>query len=102
MASVRSDGALPGDRGAARGVGPPRRAAARPELRQAAVAVCVTGPPVARARLLPRRAAGRRAHAGPGGRPGGRLHFGHGTDLATAAAQLDDAVRRLGARRGWL
>jgi sporulation-control protein len=33
---------------------------------------------------------------------GGRLFFAHDTDLATAGAQLDDAVRQLGARRGWL
>jgi sporulation-control protein len=33
---------------------------------------------------------------------GGRLYFPHATDVATAGAQLDDAVRRLGARRGWL
>ncbi|MGY1809007.1 sporulation protein [Blastococcus sp. SYSU D00669] len=32
----------------------------------------------------------------------GRLYLPHHTDLAAAAAQLDDAVRRLGARRGWL
>jgi sporulation-control protein len=31
-----------------------------------------------------------------------RLYVPHGADLATVAAQLDDAVRRLGARRGWL
>jgi sporulation-control protein len=34
---------------------------------------------------------------------GGRLHFGHAdTDVSAVAAQLDAAVRSLGARRGWL
>lgn len=31
-----------------------------------------------------------------------RVYVAHGADLGTVAAQLDDAVRRLGARRGWL
>ena len=33
---------------------------------------------------------------------GGRLFLAHGADPASVSAQLDDAVRRLGARRGWL
>ncbi|PWW23975.1 sporulation-control protein [Geodermatophilus normandii] len=34
---------------------------------------------------------------------GGRLHFAHSdTDVSAVAAQLDAAVRQLGARRGWL
>jgi sporulation-control protein len=32
---------------------------------------------------------------------GGRLFLPHGADATSVAAQLDDAVRRLGARRGW-
>jgi 8-oxo-dGTP pyrophosphatase MutT (NUDIX family) len=56
----------------ARLAGFPRDAADRPELKQAAVAVCVTEDSGAPAMLLTRRAARLRAHAGQWALPGGR------------------------------
>jgi 8-oxo-dGTP pyrophosphatase MutT (NUDIX family) len=66
------------DRGtiAARLAGFPRIAADRPELKQAAVAVCVTEHEGAPALLLTRRAARLRGHAGQWALPGGRLEPG--------------------------
>ncbi|MGY1694227.1 NUDIX hydrolase [Geodermatophilus sp. SYSU D00814] len=69
----------------------PRRAAARPDLRQAAVAVCVTGPPERPALLLTRRAAGLRAHAGQWALPGGRLDDGE-TPVDGALRELAEEV----------
>jgi 8-oxo-dGTP pyrophosphatase MutT (NUDIX family) len=57
---------------AARLTGFPRVAADRPELKQAAVAVCVTVHEGVPALLLTRRAARLRAHAGQWALPGGR------------------------------
>jgi mutator protein MutT len=68
------------DRLAARVAGFPRVAADLPELKQAAVAVCVTRRDRAPALLLTRRAAQLRAHAGQWALPGG-----HREDGETAA-----------------
>jgi len=54
----------------------PRQTADRPELKQAAVAVCLTGHAGRTAMLLTRRAARLRAHAGQWALPGGRLDAG--------------------------
>ena len=51
----------------------PRRPAHRPELKQAAVALCVTERGGRPALVITRRAAGLRAHAGQWALPGGRL-----------------------------
>jgi 8-oxo-dGTP pyrophosphatase MutT (NUDIX family) len=65
----------------------PRVAANRPELRQAAVAVCVTEHDGMPSLLLTRRAAGLRAHAGQWALPGG------GRDAGESAAE--GALREL-------
>ncbi len=54
----------------------PRREARRPELKQAAVALCVTEHRGATALVITRRAAQLRAHAGQWALPGGRLDPG--------------------------
>jgi 8-oxo-dGTP pyrophosphatase MutT (NUDIX family) len=97
---------------AARLAGFPRVAADRPELKQAAVAVCVTELDGVPSLLLTRRGKGLRAHAGQWALPGGRrepaetaiegalrelaeevgLHLGAGTVLGV----LDDYVTRSG------
>jgi 8-oxo-dGTP pyrophosphatase MutT (NUDIX family) len=69
----------------------PRRAAARPELRQAAVAVCLTCDDGVPALLLTRRAAGMRAHAGQWALPGGRLDGGE-TPVQGALRELAEEV----------
>jgi 8-oxo-dGTP pyrophosphatase MutT (NUDIX family) len=56
----------------------PRRAADRPDLKQAAVALCVTEQSGAPTLVITRRAAGLRAHAGQWALPGGRLDAGEG------------------------
>ncbi|WP_040339716.1 NUDIX hydrolase [Candidatus Blastococcus massiliensis] len=56
----------------------PRVAADRPELKQAAVALCVTERDGAPTLVITRRAAGLRAHAGQWALPGGRLDAGEG------------------------
>jgi 8-oxo-dGTP pyrophosphatase MutT (NUDIX family) len=87
-------------------------AASRPELKQAAVAVCVTEREGAPALLLTRRNARLRAHAGQWALPGGRREAGEtaehgalrelaeevGLNLAEAdvLGQLDDYVTRSG------
>ncbi|MGY1605631.1 MULTISPECIES: NUDIX hydrolase [unclassified Geodermatophilus] len=60
-------------------------------MRQAAVAVCVTGPPERPALLLTRRAAGLRAHAGQWALPGGRLDGGE-TPVEGALRELAEEV----------
>jgi 8-oxo-dGTP pyrophosphatase MutT (NUDIX family) len=90
----------------------PREPADRPDLRQAAVAVCVTEHHGAPALLITRRAARLRAHAGQWALPGGRREPGEtavdgalremqeevGLVLATAdvLGLLDDYVTRSG------
>ena len=65
----------------------PRQAADRPELKPAAVAVCVTGPEDSPALLLTRRAPRMRAHAGQWALPGGRRDPGE--------SAVDGALREL-------
>ncbi len=109
-----SDAAVPLDRSAvaARLDGFPRVAANRPELRQAAVALCVTEHHGMPSLLLTRRAAGLRAHASQWALPGGRRDAGEtpaqgalrevaeevGLVLGTEAVigLLDDYVTRSG------
>lgn len=63
---------------AGRIAGFPRVAADRPELKQAAVALCVTEADGVPTLVITRRAAGLRAHAGQWALPGGRLDAGEG------------------------
>ncbi len=104
----------PLDRDAVTGrlAGFPRVTADRPDLKQAAVALCVTGPDEAPTLVITRRAAGLRAHAGQWALPGGRLDDGEtpvqaalrevheeiGLELApaTVLGVLDDYVTRSG------
>jgi len=67
---------------AARLAGFPRVAAERPELKQAAVAVCVTEHNGAPCLLLTRRASRLRAHAGQWALPGGRRDAGESAEQA--------------------
>jgi 8-oxo-dGTP pyrophosphatase MutT (NUDIX family) len=76
---------------AARLAGFPRRAADRPELRQAAVAVCVTEHAGTLALLITRRAATLRAHSGQWALPGGRRDPGE-TAAGTALRELAEEV----------
>lgn len=59
-----------------------RIGAARPDLRQAAVALCVLDRPGGPALLITRRAAGLRSHAGQWALPGGRREPGEGAEAA--------------------
>ncbi len=70
--------ALTRDVVAERIAGFPRIAADRPELKQAAVALCVTEADGVPTLVITRRAAGLRAHAGQWALPGGRLDAGEG------------------------
>jgi 8-oxo-dGTP pyrophosphatase MutT (NUDIX family) len=70
--------ALTRDVVAERIAGFPRVAADRPELKQAAVALCVTEADGVPTLVITRRAAGLRAHAGQWALPGGRLDAGEG------------------------
>jgi 8-oxo-dGTP pyrophosphatase MutT (NUDIX family) len=82
---------------AARLAGFPRVAASRPELRQAAVAVCVTEQDGMPALLLTRRAARLRAHPGQWALPGGRRDADESAEHG-ALRELDEEVGlRLGA-----
>jgi 8-oxo-dGTP pyrophosphatase MutT (NUDIX family) len=76
---------------AARVAGFPRVAADLPELKQAAVAVCVTLREEAPALLLTRRAARLRAHAGQWALPGGRRDGGE-TAAQGALRELAEEV----------
>ena len=69
----------------------PRRPAHRPELKQAAVALCVTVHEGRPALVITRRAAGLRAHAGQWALPGGRLDPGE-TVVACALRELHEEV----------
>jgi 8-oxo-dGTP pyrophosphatase MutT (NUDIX family) len=60
----------------------PRREADRPDLKQAAVAVCVTEHSGTAALLITRRAPRMRAHAGQLALPGGRLEPGESPEAA--------------------
>jgi 8-oxo-dGTP pyrophosphatase MutT (NUDIX family) len=88
-----SDGAVPLDRSAiaARLASFPRVVANLPELRQAAVAVCVTNHNGIRSLLLTRRAARLRAHAGQWALPGGRRDAGE-TAAEGALRELAEEV----------
>ncbi|MGY1754775.1 NUDIX hydrolase [Blastococcus sp. SYSU D01042] len=104
--------ALDRDVVAGRIAGFPRVAADRPELKQAAVALCVTEADGVPTLVITRRAAGLRAHAGQWALPGGRLDAGEGppegalrelheeigVDLGPGAVLglLDDYVTRSG------
>ena len=79
--------ALDRDTVAARLAGFPRRTVDRPDLKQAAVAVCVTEHEGVPSLLVTRRAAGLRGHAGQWALPGGRREAGE-----TAA---DGALREM-------
>ena len=76
MSGPRTESSFGRDVAAARIAGFPRRALVRPELRQAAVAVCVTQVDGRWCLLVTRRAAGLRAHAGQWALPGGRIDPG--------------------------
>ena len=88
-----SDAAVPFDRSAvaARLESFPRVAANLPELRQAAVAVCVTEHDGMPSLLLTRRAAGLRAHPGQWALPGGRRDAGE-TAAEGALRELAEEV----------
>jgi 8-oxo-dGTP pyrophosphatase MutT (NUDIX family) len=88
-----SDTAVPVDRSvlAARLASFPRVAASRPELTQAAVAVCVTEHEGVPSLLLTRRAARLRAHAGQWALPGGRRDAGE-TAAEAALRELAEEV----------
>jgi 8-oxo-dGTP pyrophosphatase MutT (NUDIX family) len=81
------------DRGtvAARLAGFPRVAAERPDLKQAAVALCVTEAASGPALLLTRRNARLRAHAGQWALPGGRRDRGE-TAVQGALRELSEEV----------
>lgn len=87
------DAMLPLDRDgvAARVAGFPRVAADLPELKQAAVAVCVTQRERTPALLLTRRAAQLRTHAGQWALPGGRRDDGE-TAVQGALRELTEEV----------
>jgi 8-oxo-dGTP pyrophosphatase MutT (NUDIX family) len=68
-----------------------RRAADRPDLKQAAVAVCLTEDGGTLSLLVTRRSAGLRAHAGQWALPGGRLDPGE-TPAEGALRELDEEV----------
>jgi 8-oxo-dGTP pyrophosphatase MutT (NUDIX family) len=88
-----ADAAIPLDRNAAaaRLASFPRVAANLPELRQAAVAVCVTTRDGMPSLLLTRRAAGLRAHASQWALPGGRRDAGE-TAAEGALRELAEEV----------
>jgi 8-oxo-dGTP pyrophosphatase MutT (NUDIX family) len=88
-----SDSAVPLERSAlkARLTGFARVAANRPELRQAAVAVCVTEHDAVPSLLLTRRAARLRAHAGQWALPGGRRDAGE-SETEGALRELAEEV----------
>ena len=104
--------ALDRDTVAGRVVDFPRVAADRPDLKQAAVALCVTEQDGAPTLVITRRAAGLRAHAGQWALPGGRLDAGEGPvegalrelheeigvdlDRSAVLGLLDDYVTRSG------
>jgi 8-oxo-dGTP pyrophosphatase MutT (NUDIX family) len=69
----------------------PRRSADRPDLKQAAVALCVTVRDGRPALLITRRAAGLRAHGGQWALPGGRLDPGE-TVVECALRELREEV----------
>jgi 8-oxo-dGTP pyrophosphatase MutT (NUDIX family) len=93
-----SDGAVPLGQSliADRLAGFPRVAADRPELRQAAVALCVTEHAGRPSLLLTRRAARLRAHAGQWALPGGRRDAG---ETATEGA-LREVAEEVGLSLG--
>jgi 8-oxo-dGTP pyrophosphatase MutT (NUDIX family) len=76
---------------AARVISFPRVGADRPDLKQAAVAVCVTQPDGVPALLLTRRNAAMRAHAGQWALPGGRREPGE-TPVDGALRELAEEV----------
>lgn len=104
--------ALTRDVVAERIAGFPRRAADRPDLKQAAVALSVTETDGVPTLVITRRAAGLRAHAGQWALPGGRLDAGEGPvegalrelheeigldlDPGSVLGLLDDYVTRSG------
>jgi 8-oxo-dGTP pyrophosphatase MutT (NUDIX family) len=69
----------------------PRQAADRPELKQAAVAVCVTEHRGATALLITRRAPRLRSHAGQLALPGGRREPGE-TAVQAALRELEEEI----------
>lgn len=69
----------------------PRQATDRPDLKKAAVAVCVTEDADTPSLLVTRRAARLRAHAGQWALPGGRLDAGE-TAVDGALRELDEEV----------
>jgi len=59
-----------------------RIAVARPDLKQASVAVCIMSPPAGETLLITRRARGLRSHAGQWALPGGRRDPGESIEAA--------------------
>jgi 8-oxo-dGTP pyrophosphatase MutT (NUDIX family) len=80
----------------ARLAGFPRTAADRPELKQAAVAVCLTEHAGAPAMLLTRRAARLRSHAGQWALPGGRRDPGESAVQGALRELHEEVDLRLG------
>jgi 8-oxo-dGTP pyrophosphatase MutT (NUDIX family) len=74
----------------------PRVAASRPELKQAAVAVCVTDHEGAPALLLTRRNARLRAHAGQWALPGGRREPGETAEQGALRELAEEVGLSLG------
>jgi 8-oxo-dGTP pyrophosphatase MutT (NUDIX family) len=93
------DAAVPPDRDtlATRLENFPRVAADRPELRQAAVAVCVTEHAGRPSLLLTRRAANLRAHAGQWALPGGRRDAGESAEQGALRELAEEVGLSLGA-----
>jgi 8-oxo-dGTP pyrophosphatase MutT (NUDIX family) len=92
----RSSGALTRAAVDARLAGFPRVAVDRPELKQAAVAVCLTEHAGAPAMLLTRRAARLRSHAGQWALPGGRLDPGENAVEGALRELHEEVDLRLG------
>jgi 8-oxo-dGTP pyrophosphatase MutT (NUDIX family) len=72
-----------------------RVAIARPDLKQAAVAVCLMSPPGGPTMLITRRARGLRSHAGQWALPGGRRDPGESVEAAALRELQEETGLRL-------